>query len=167
MIISDILINELHVTSYELTSSRVAFIARVRVTTYFYSTSYELLFAYELRVPVYCTSYELLFTYELRVIVYCTSYELLFISWFTSYFLHTSYELLFIARFTSYILTISYNKGRDDKVVYDNNVMINNYSLKSFFDKELIVFVLLAFRATNAKTYFLHSDIYINVLCTT
>ena len=40
--ISDILINKLRVTSYELISLRVAFIARV--TSYFLHTSYELLF---------------------------------------------------------------------------------------------------------------------------
>ena len=80
--------------------------------------------------------YELLLLHELRVIVYCTSYELLFIARVTSYFLHTSYELLFIARVTSYILTMSYNKDKDDEAVYDNKVMIKNYSLGSFFDTE-------------------------------
>ena len=64
--------------------------------------------------------YELLLLHELRVIVYCTSYE-----------------LLFIARVTSYILTMSYNKDRDDEAVYDNKVMIKNYSLRLYFDKEL------------------------------
>ena len=65
-----------------------------------------------------------------------------------SYFLHTSYELLFIARVTSYyllhelrvtsyFLTVGYNKDKNDKAVYDNKVMIKNYSLRSFFDKEL------------------------------
>ena len=74
------------------------------------------------------------------------SYDLLFIARVTSYrLLHdlrvtfcirvTSY--CFIARVTSYILTMSYNKYRDDKVVYDNKVMIKKYSLKSFFDKKL------------------------------
>ena len=146
---SDILINELRVTSYEL-----RLLHKLWVTSYFYCTSYELLFAYELRVTVCCTSYELLFTYELRVtaystsyellllhelrvIVYYTSYELLFIARFTSYFLHTSYELLFIARVTSYFLNVSYSKYKDDKAVYYNKVMIKNYSLGSFFDKEL------------------------------
>ena len=38
---------------------------------------------------------------------------------------------------TSYFLTMSYNKDKDDKAVYDNKVMIKNYSLRSFFDKEL------------------------------
>ena len=40
-------------------------------------------------------------------------------------------------RVTSYFLIMSYNKDKDDKTVYDNKVMIKNYSLKSFFDKEL------------------------------
>ena len=101
--------------------------------------SYELLFAYELRVTIYSMSYELLLLHELRVIVYCTSYELLFIARVTSYFLHTSYELLFIARVTSYILTINYNKYKDGEAVYDNKVMIKIYSLGSPFDKELEV----------------------------
>ena len=62
-----------------------------RVTSYFYCTSYELPFTYELQVTVYCTSYELLLLHELRVIVYCTSYELLF-----AYELGVNlYELLF------------------------------------------------------------------------
>ena len=82
-------------------------------------------------------SYELLLLHELRVIVYFTSYELLFIARVMSHFLHASYELLFIARVTSYILTMSYNKHKDDEAVYDNKVMIKNYSLGSFFDKEL------------------------------
>ena len=68
---SNILINELQVTSYELISLRVAFIA----------TSCELRFIFIARV----TSYFL-----------HTSYELLFIARLTSYFIHTSYELLFI-----------------------------------------------------------------------
>ena len=37
----------------------------------------------------------------------------------------------------SYFLTMSYNKDKDDKAVYDNKVMIKNYSLIPFFDKEL------------------------------
>ena len=82
-------------------------------------------------------SYELLLLHELRVIVYCTSYELLFTARVTSYFLHTSYELPFIAGVTSYIFTMSYNKYKDDEAVYDNKVKIKNYSLGSFFDKEL------------------------------
>ena len=160
---SDILIKELQVTSYEIISLRVAFIARV--------TSYDLLLLHELRVTFcirvmsscllqelrvtfyirltsYCLFHELRVTiiarvtsycllHELRVTVYCTNYELLFIARVTSYFLHMSYELLFIARITSYILTFSYNKDRDDEVVYDIKVMIKNYSLRSFLIKNL------------------------------
>ena len=37
----------------------------VPITSYFYSWSYELLFAYELWVTGYFTSYELIFNYEL------------------------------------------------------------------------------------------------------
>ena len=100
----DILINEIHVTSYKLISSRVSFIARVtsddlfllhelrftfciRVTSYcllhelrvtFYIRVTSCCLFHELRVTVYCTSYELLFAYELRVTFYCTSHELYF-----------------------------------------------------------------------------------------
>ena len=77
----------------------------LRVTFIARVTSYCLL--YELRVTVYCTSYELLFAYELRVNLYM--------------------------RVTSYFLTMSCNKDKDDKAVYDNKVMIKNYSLRSFF----------------------------------
>ena len=38
---------------------------------------------------------------------------------------------------TSQFLTMSYNKDKDDKAVYDNKVMIKNYSLRLLFDKEL------------------------------
>ena len=109
----------------------------LRVTSYLYYTSYELLFAHELRVTVYCRSYELLFTYELRVTDYSTSYELLFLHELRVIVYCTSYELLFIVRVTSYFLTMSYNKDKNDKAVYDNKVMIKNYSLRSFFYKEL------------------------------
>ena len=64
-------------------------------------------------------------------------YEWLFITRVTKYFLHTSYELLFTTRVTSYFLTMSYNKDKDTKAVYDNKVMIRNYSFGSFFDKRL------------------------------
>ena len=40
-------------------------------------------------------------------------------------------------RVRSYFLTMRYSKDKDDKAVYDNKVMIKNYSLRSFFDKEL------------------------------
>ena len=43
----------------------------------------------------------------------------------------------FYMRVTNYLLTMSYNKNIDDEAVYDNKVMIKNYSLRSFFDKEL------------------------------
>ena len=56
-------------------------------------------------------SYELLFAYESRVHFYM--------------------------QVTSYFLTMSYNKDKDDKAVYDNKVMIKNYFLRSFFNKEL------------------------------
>ena len=72
-------------------------------------TSYCLL--HGLRDTVYCTSYELLFVYELRVTIYCTSYKLIF--------------------------TMSYNKDKDDQAVYDNKVMIKNYSLEHFLIKDL------------------------------
>ena len=106
MNVYDIVINnELRVTSYELISLRVAFIARV--TSYFLHRSYELLFASKLRVTAYWTSYKLLFTYELRVTVYYTNYELL---------LYEIYEFQLIARVTSYFLTMSNNEDEDDKL---------------------------------------------------
>ena len=124
----NILMSCIYCTGNEL---RVILIAWV--TSYFLHTGYELMFiarvtslrvnfCIELRVNVYCSSHELLLLHELRVIVY-----------------FTSYELLFIARVTSYILTLSYNKHKDDEAVYDNKVMIKNYSLRSFFDKEVMV----------------------------
>ena len=66
--------------------------------------------------------------HELRVTVYWMSYELFF-----------AYEsgVNFYMRVTNYLLTMSYNKNIDDEAVYDNKVMIKNYSLRSFFDKEL------------------------------
>ena len=88
--------------------------------------SYCLLHGLQVTFIARVTSYCLL--HKLRFTVYCMSYELLF-----------AYELgvNFYMRVTSYFLTMSYNKDKDDKAVYDNNVMIKNYSLKSFFDKEL------------------------------
>ena len=123
------------VTSYELIPLWIAFIARV--TSYFYCTSYELLLAYELQVIVYCTSYELLFTARVTSCFLHTSYEVLLIARVTNYFLYATYELQVIARVTSYFLCMSYKKDKDDKTVYDNKVKINNYSLRTFFDKEL------------------------------
>ena len=32
---------------------------------------------------------------------------------------------------------MSYNRDKDDKAVYEDKVMIKNYSLRSFFGKEL------------------------------
>ena len=100
LLICDILIIKLRVTSFELISLRVAFIARV--TSYHLFLLHELLFTCELRVTVYCSSYELLFTYELRVTVYCTSYELLFITRVTSYCLLHELQNTFCIRVTSY-----------------------------------------------------------------
>ena len=132
--------NDLRVTRYELIPLRVTFIERVtsyelfitRVASYFLHTYYELLFFVLVTNYLLHASYELLFiarvtSYclleELWVTVYCTSCELLF-----------AYELRvnFYMRGASYFLTISYNK--DDKAVYDNKVMMNNYSLRSVFD---------------------------------
>ena len=85
---SAILMIKLRVTRYKLISHEY----ELR-TSYFYCTSYELLFKYELRVTVYCRSYELLFTYEVRVTVYCTGYKLLFM-WELQVVINcTSYEL--------------------------------------------------------------------------
>ena len=100
---SDVLINELQVTSYEL-----RLLHELRLTIYFYCTSYKSLFAYELRVPVYCTSYEVTFYIRAASYFLHTSYELLFIPWVMSYYYCTSYELLLIARVTSYFLHTSY-----------------------------------------------------------
>ena len=36
-------------------------------------------------------------------------------------------ELLFIAEFTSELKTMSYNKDKDDKAIYVNKFMINNF----------------------------------------
>ena len=51
----------------------------------------------------------------------------MFITPVMSYFLHRSSGLF---------LTMSYNKDKNEEVVYDDKVMIKNYSLR-FFDKEL------------------------------
>ena len=125
----NILTSCVYCTSYKLFllhELQVTFSYELRVTVYY--TSYKLLFTYELQVTVYCTSYELLLLHQLRTIVYCTSCELLFAN-----------ELWanFYMRIRSYFLTLSYNKDEDYKAVYDNKVMIKNYSLRSFFDKEL------------------------------
>ena len=153
----DILINELRVTSYELISLRVAFIARVtsyelrvifiaRVTSYFLHRSFELLFIARVTSYFLHTSYELLFIARVTSYFCCTCYELLFIVRVTSYCLLQELRVTFCIRVTSclymrvrsYFLTMSYNRDRDDKAFYDNKVMIKNYSLRSFFDKELV-----------------------------
>ena len=104
----------------------------LRVASYFYCTSYKLLFVYELRVTVYCTSYELLLTYELQVTVYCTSYELLLLHKLR---VIVYCQVNFYMRVRSYFLTMSYSKDKDDKAVYDNKILIKNNYLGSFFDK--------------------------------
>ena len=92
---------------------------------------------HELRVIIYCTSYEPLFITRVTSYFYCTSYEVLFIARVTSYSLLHELRVNFHRRVTSYFLTTSYNKDKDDKAVYDTKVKIKNYSLRSFFDKEL------------------------------
>ena len=109
----------IRVTSYYL-------LCELRVTFYIRVKSYCLL--HELRVTFIArvTSYCLF--YELRVTVYCTSFKLLFAC---------ELRLKFYMRVASYFLTISYSKDKDNKAVYDNKVMIKNYSMKSFCEKEL------------------------------
>ena len=120
--LSDILINELRVTSYELISLRVAFIARVssydlvllhklqvtfciRVTNY--CLLHKLRVTFYMRVTSYCLFHELRVTFiarvtnhcslhELRVTIYCKSYELLFTYELRVTVYCTSFELLFI-----------------------------------------------------------------------
>ena len=89
---SDILINELLVTSYESSTLRVVFIALV--------TSYKLLFIARITSYLLHTSYKLHFI--ARVTSYClhASYELLLIARVTSYLFHECYELPFIVRVT-------------------------------------------------------------------
>ena len=73
------------------------------VTSYFYCTSYELLFMCKLRRVINCTSYELLFICKLRRVINST------------------------IRVTIWVT--SHSKDKDDEAVYDNKVMIKNYSL--------------------------------------
>ena len=137
--------HELRATSYKLISLRVALIARV--TCYFLHASYELLFIGRVGSYFLHTSYKLLFIaqvasyfcctitcyclfHELRVTVYCTSCELP---------LACDLRLNFCMAVASYFLTMSYNTDEDDKIAYDNQIMIKNYSLRSFLDKELEV----------------------------
>ena len=90
------------VTSYELISLGVAFIARV--------ASYELFLLHELRVTFciqvtsYCLLHELRVTFYMRVTNYCFFDELrvTFTIQVTNYYLF--YELLFILRVTSFCL---------------------------------------------------------------
>ena len=42
-------------------------------------------------------------------------------------------------RVTNYFLTMIYDKDKDDKAVYDKEVMIKNYTLGSFLIKNLEV----------------------------
>ena len=81
------------------------------------------------------TSYYLLQELRVTSYFYCKSYELLFIARVTSYSLLHELRVNFYMRVTSCFLTTSYNKDKDDQSVYDNKV--KNYSLRSFFDKEL------------------------------
>ena len=147
IVICDILINELRVTSYKLLSWRVAFIARV--------ASYELFLLQELRVTFciqftsYCLLHELRVTFYVRFTSYCLFHELrvTFITQVTSYYLLHELRVTFCIRFTSYCLlhelrvtikklwvkvTMSFNKDKDDKAGYDIKVMIKIYSLGSF-----------------------------------
>ena len=52
-----------------------------------------------------------------------------------------AYELRvsFYMRVTNYFLTMIYDKDKDDKAVYDKEVMIKNYTLGSFLIKNLEV----------------------------
>ena len=59
---------------------------------------------------------------------YCTSYKLLFISRVTSYCLLHKLRVTFHVQVMSCFLTMSYNKDKDNKAVYDNNVMIKIFA---------------------------------------
>ena len=91
IILSDILIKELQVTSYELISLQAAFIARV--------TSYDLFLLHELRVTFcirvtsYCLLHELRVTFIARVTSYCLLHELRVTVYCTSHELYFNYEL--------------------------------------------------------------------------
>ena len=117
----------------------------LQVTSYFYCTSYELSFGYELRVLFITriTSYFLHRSYELQYIgqftsyILHTSYELLFTGRVTRYFSYERYKLLFTERVTSCFLTMSCDKDKTEKRCCDSDVMINIYSLGSFLIKNL------------------------------
>ena len=53
---------------------------------------------------------------------------------------------------------MSYNRDKDDKAVYEDKVMIKNYSLRSFFGKEL--------RGIYVYVY-IYIYIYMKILCNT
>ena len=74
---------------------------------------------HELRVAFW---HELRVNFYIRVTSYCLLHKL---------------RVIICIRVTSYFLTLSYNKDKGDKAVYDNTVMMKNYSLGSFCDKEL------------------------------
>ena len=112
-------------------------ILTAQVTSFFLHTSYELLFIARVTSYFLHTSYELLFITQVTGYFYCTSYELLFNARVTSYSLLHEIRINFYMRVTSYFLTTSYNKDKDDKAVYDNNVMVKNYPLRSFLIKNL------------------------------
>ena len=110
----------MRVTSYYLLDDGSYFLHR--------TTSYCLLHKLRVISVAQVTCYCLF--HELRVTAYCTSCELPFAC---------DFRLYFCMPVASYFLTMSYNTDEDDKIAYDNQVMIKNYSLRSFFDKELEV----------------------------
>ena len=125
---SDIVINELRVTSYELISLQVVFIARV--TSYELFSLHELRVTFCIRVTSYCLLHELRVTFITRVTNYCLLHKLRVTVYYTSYELLFAYELRvhLYMQVKSDLLTMGYNKDKDDKAVYDNKVMIKNYS---------------------------------------
>ena len=88
---SDIVINELRVTSYELISLQVAFIARV--TSYELFSLHELRVTFCIRVTSYCLLHELRVTFITRVTNYCLLHKLRVTVYYTSYELLFAYEL--------------------------------------------------------------------------
>ena len=122
--LSDILINELRVTSYELISLRVAFIARVssydlvllhelQVTFCIRVTSYCLLHhklrvTFYVRVTRYCLFHELRVTFIARVTSYCSLHELRVTIYCTIYELLFTYELRVTVYCTSHELLLNY-----------------------------------------------------------
>ena len=102
--ISDILINELGVSSYY--PYKLHLLHKLRVMSNFYCTSYELLFTHKLQVTIFCTSYKLIFIQVLRFAFCCTNYELLLTQELPLTVYCTSYELrvTFCVRVASYFL---------------------------------------------------------------